>query len=203
MSFPESATTLGQSDRCQRGVAVQAEDGRPPSAREDTCANLHEARADQLCSLAEVPKRHCQNGEHLLLASLDAGGIQVAGLQQGEELLRRRGVVAVRSGDHRRDLQRGQRLACLRAPVVGGAVEDKDGIVPQVRILAVELAGQPMKESAEDATVIATLAEFEVGPVDDDRQPIAERLRQLSEAFAGGSLATVRTPPAPSWPLRR
>ena len=63
--------------------------------------------------------------------------------------------------------------------MVGGAVEDKDGVGPPVRILAIELAGQPMKEPTKDATVIAPLAERKVGPAGgvnagDDRQPMAD-----------------------------
>ena len=78
--------------------------------------------------------------------------------------------------------------------MVGGAVKDEDCVVPPVRVLAVELAGQPMKESAEDATVVAPLAEREVSltagvHASDERQSMAQGLRQLSEAFASLSPA--------------
>ena len=74
--------------------------------------------------------------------------------------------------------------------MVGGAVEDEDCVLPPVRVLAVELAGESVEEPAEYATVVASLAERKVAPaggVDagDDRQPMAERLRQLPQALAG------------------
>ena len=131
---------------------------------------------------------------YLPLPGLDACRVQVTCLQEGEELLRRRAVVAVRPRDHRGDLQRGQCLARFSAAVVGGTIKDEDCVVSPVRVLAVELTGQPMKESAEDATVVAPLAERKVSLTagvyaSDERQSMAQGLRQLSEAFASLSPA--------------
>ena len=74
--------------------------------------------------------------------------------------------------------------------MAGGAAEDEDCVLPPVRVFAVELAGESVEEPAEYATVVASLAERKVAPaggVDagDDRQPMAERLRQLPQALAG------------------
>lgn len=114
----------GESDWRQCDVAIQAEDRRPPHACHHRRADLQEPSTDKFGGLAEIPNKNCQSDEHLLLAGLDTVRVQVAELQQGKDLLRDRRVVAVRRGDHRWDLQGGERFAGLLASVVGGAVKD-------------------------------------------------------------------------------
>ena len=60
-----------------------------------------ELHPDQLADFAEVPIYQLEHTGHLPLARRDVTRIKIADLEVGEELLTRRGVVAVRpSGQH-------------------------------------------------------------------------------------------------------
>ena len=190
----ERTVVPGISDMKEAGIAVQVQEGDAPCAGEDARPNLEEAVADELGGLPQVSGNDQDHDKYLPFPSLEVGGIQVADLQQGEELLARRAVVAVRAGDHDRDLECSEGLARLIAAMVAAAVEQKDRVVAPVGVLGVEAADQPVQKGAEQPRLVALLADGEVCPpvrVDAscEGQPVAERLGHVPHGLGGDAPA--------------
>ena len=150
------------SDMSKACISIEIEKGNTPRASEDSGSNVDEAVSNELSCLPQISANDEECDEYLPLASLEIARVQVADLQQREELLARRAVIAVGSRDHCRNLQGCQGLAGLLAAVIGAAVEQKDRVLAPIRVLGVEAASQPEKECAEEPRLVALLADGEV-----------------------------------------
>ena len=153
---------FGGSDLRQRGEAVEAQKGWPPTTRQNLRLDISQPCANKLSCLPEGPVNESDLNLNLLLARRNGPRVQVASLQQAKECLCRHAIEAIRARNHGWYLKCRHCTASLLAAMGDSSIEQQYRVVAPVRCLAVELEGEALQECGKYAAVDRAMGRSEI-----------------------------------------